>query len=61
MADVFTNWQAADFNSSSYPAAIQAVLSTQDTELVGQTGHFDPNDAFIKAVVNAVNTALGGS
>jgi hypothetical protein len=60
MSDVFAGWQAAGFNSSSYPAAIQAVLATQDTELVAQLGHFDPNSAFIKAVVNAVNTALGG-
>ncbi len=61
MADVFATWEAAGFNAGSYPTAIQAVLATQDTELVSETGHFDPNSAFVKALVNAVNTALGGS
>jgi hypothetical protein len=60
MTDVFTTWQAAGFNASGFPAAIQPILATQDTALVNQTGHFDPNRAFIVALVNAVNAALGG-
>jgi hypothetical protein len=58
--DVFTTWQASGFNAGSFPAAIQPVLQSQDTQLVAQTGHFDPNRAFITALVNAVNAALGG-
>jgi hypothetical protein len=58
--DVFSTWQQADYNASSFPTAIQPVLASQDTNLVSQTGHFDPNSAFIDALVNAVNAALGG-
>jgi hypothetical protein len=35
-------------------------LATQNVELVSQLGHFDPNEEFIRALVNAVNEALGG-
>jgi len=58
--DVFTTWQEAGYDASSFPTALQAVLATQDTNLVAATGHFDPNESFINALVNAVNTALGG-
>jgi hypothetical protein len=60
MTDVFTQWQAAGFAASGFPAEIQPILATQDTELVSQLGHFDPNPAFIRALVNAANAALGG-
>jgi hypothetical protein len=60
MSDVFSTWQTAGYNASSFPTGTQAILATQDTELVSEIGHFDPNSAFIKALVNAVNAALGG-
>ena len=60
MSDVFSSWSAANYSSASFPAPIQAVLATQNVNLVAQTEHFDPNAAFIKALVNAINTSLGG-
>jgi hypothetical protein len=58
--DVLTEWQQSNFNSSSFPTAVQSILATQNVELVSQLGHFDPNEEFIRALVNAVNEALGG-
>lgn len=40
--DVLSEWQSANYDSSGFPAEIQAVLATQNPELVSEIGKIVP-------------------
>lgn len=59
--DVFSEWQAAGGNTSGFEPEIAAFLETQNLALTAQLGGFHFGHDAYKALVNAVNAALGGS
>jgi hypothetical protein len=57
MADVIDTWLTN--GPSGFPAAIQDILATQNPTTAAAVG-IVRSDAYDRAVLNALNTALGG-
>lgn len=59
MSDVVQTWLDAGGDTSSFPTEIQAVLATQVASQVASVG-IVRTEAYDRALLNAVNEALGG-
>jgi hypothetical protein len=57
MSDVIDTWIAN--GPSGFPTAIQTILATQNATQAAAVG-IVRSDAYERALLNAVNTALGG-
>jgi len=52
MSDVLTTWLAD--GPTGFGPLTQAILNSQNPNLAAQVAAFSPNDAFVRAVVNAI-------